>query len=686
MIKFTLGSYPELIGKAGIMKTRLLNNSGNKKQASFRLAMFFLLALFTATSFAQNKYALIVAIGDYPEETDWNDISSVNDIPLIEQALIKQGFNSKNIRVLKDAEADKKSILFAFEDMTKDLDSGDVVVVHFSSHGQQIIDYNNDEIDGYDEAIVAYGAPAIYDPLYKGENHLLDEELGSALEGIRRKITKKGDLLVFVDACHSGTATRGEAKRRGGKAPFAPEGYNGKEGDSDIGMYEVNAKSRGAGDDLAPMVVVSASRAEEVNYEYNGFGSLSVAISRSMSRLQSDMSYRSFFAEILKEMSVIAPKQSPAIEGDIDRALFGGKVIEQEPYYTIYRIRNERLNLNGGELNGLFEGTEIAIFPAGTADTKGKAPIATGEIISAEGTWSNARLNKALEGNKSQYWVFVTKQTFGDIRVKLNISEVDEVMKQNVRDWAQGFEMAELVEQGGEYMLGMNMNARSAGVNYDVHLKDIATLDVIESYRGRGSFEKLEEYLIQKARGEYMKNLELEDPALDVEFEFIPVRLERGEVVDTLSIEEISNNGMMEISARNMGVFIRIINKGSETAYFNIIDIQPDGVINGILPDPDQNHNAADYKIEAGQESFVIKDRLIEFFPPYGTEVFKLFATYEPIDFGPIITQRDTRSKKTDLEILFGEAFDVKKRGGKSTTVRSDMQASTHSVTFKIVP
>jgi len=235
-------------------------------------------------------------------------------------------------------------------------------------------------------------------------------------------------------------------------------------------------------------------------------------------------------------------------------------------------------------------------------------------------------------------------------------------------------------------MLGMNMNARSAGVNYDVHLKDIATLDVIESYRGRGGFEKLEEYLIQKARGEYMKNLELEDPALDVEFEFIPVRLERGEVVDTLSIEEISNNGMMEISARNMGVFIRIINKGSETAYFNIIDIQPDGVINGILPDPDQNHNAADYKIEAGQESFVIKDRLIEFFPPYGTEVFKLFATYEPIDFGPIITQRDTRSKKTDLEILFGEAFDVKKRGGKSTTVRSDMQASTHSVTFKIVP
>ena len=85
MIKFTLGPYPELIGKAGIMKTRLLNNSGNKKQGSFRLAMFFLLALFTATSaFAQNKYALIVAIGDYPEETDWNDISSVNDIPLIE--------------------------------------------------------------------------------------------------------------------------------------------------------------------------------------------------------------------------------------------------------------------------------------------------------------------------------------------------------------------------------------------------------------------------------------------------------------------------------------------------------------------------------------------------------------------------------------------------------------------------
>ena len=37
------------------------------------------------------------------------------------------------------------------------------VVVHFSCHGHQIEDDNNDEIDGLDEAIVPYGAVASYD-------------------------------------------------------------------------------------------------------------------------------------------------------------------------------------------------------------------------------------------------------------------------------------------------------------------------------------------------------------------------------------------------------------------------------------------------------------------------------------------------------------------------------------------
>jgi len=633
---------------------------------------------------AQNKHALIIAIGEYPEDSDWPNISSENDVPLIENALIKQGFSQDRIAVLKSKEANKTAILAELKKLAENAGNGDIVVVHISSHGQQIMDDNGDELDGYDEAIVAYGAPASYDPLYKGENHLRDEELGNALGAIRSKIGSSGDVILFVDACHSGTATRGPGKKRGGKAPFAPADFTPSQKSEDIGVFENNPTSRNTGN-MAPLVVFSASRSDEINYEYDGYGSLSVAISRSMANLQSGMSYRAFFAKILKEMSVIAPKQNPAIEGDVDREMFGGKVVAQEAYYTIFRIKNERLNLNGGQLNGLFIDTEIEVYPAGTSSRKGKTPLATGTISSAEGTWSFASLDKALDGNAADYWVFVSKQSFGEIKVSLDVRELDELMRRQMEDWAKDFDLVELIDGEADLRINMHVNSRSAAFQHVIDVKDGKSFDLIESFSGARHFDQLTEFITLKVRGEFMKNLELEDPELDVQFEFLVFKKERGAFVleDTLSLQDISNNGIMEISARNMGVKIKVTNYGSQRAFFNIIDIEPGGAINGILPDPEQNHNPSEFVIEPGQTHVFPYE--IDFFPPYGTEVFKLFATNEEIDFSPIITKSATRGEKNEMEKLFSGAFDVQTRGGKASKVSTDMEASTHSVTFKIV-
>lgn len=61
----------------------------------------------------QTKHGLIIAIGEYPKETDWKPISSVNDIPLIKNALVKQGFN--DIDSIKNEQATKAGIIKAFE-------------------------------------------------------------------------------------------------------------------------------------------------------------------------------------------------------------------------------------------------------------------------------------------------------------------------------------------------------------------------------------------------------------------------------------------------------------------------------------------------------------------------------------------------------------------------------------------
>ena len=48
------------------------------KNLKRKLLLMFVI-LFTLSVNGQKKRALIVAIGDYPTETKWNDLSSVND-------------------------------------------------------------------------------------------------------------------------------------------------------------------------------------------------------------------------------------------------------------------------------------------------------------------------------------------------------------------------------------------------------------------------------------------------------------------------------------------------------------------------------------------------------------------------------------------------------------------------------
>ena len=226
---------------------------------------------------------------------DWRDISSVNDIPLVRSALIKQGFQSKDIGVLKNEEATKAGIVKAIKDLTASCKKGDVVILHFSSHGQQIEDDNGDEVDGYDEAIVPYGAPPSYKDGYDFSQHLRDDELESLLFDLRLKIGPTGDVIVFADACHSGTVSRGEEISRGGMPAMQRPNYTPTKGVGESVVFQTSSSEKVDMSQMAPIVVISGAQASEVNYEHNGAGSLSTAISRSVDKVNSSMTYRGFF-------------------------------------------------------------------------------------------------------------------------------------------------------------------------------------------------------------------------------------------------------------------------------------------------------------------------------------------------------------------------------------------------------
>lgn len=73
-----------------------------------------------------------------------------------------------------------------------DLKSGDIVLITYSGHGNQVPDLNGDEADGLDETWCLYDGQMIDDELYRMYSALAD--------GVR--------VLILSDSCHSGTVAK----------------------------------------------------------------------------------------------------------------------------------------------------------------------------------------------------------------------------------------------------------------------------------------------------------------------------------------------------------------------------------------------------------------------------------------------------------------------------------------------
>ena len=171
----------------------------------------FIASLFLSIGLvAQNKYALLIGIGNYPKDSGWNLIHGDNDIHIIKGLLVTQGFNTENIATLTNETATKDEIISNFNSLHERVQLGDVVYIHFSGHGQQITDINGDEDDGFDEAWIPYDAKKKYEAgVYEGHNHLIDDELNAIFTRLRVRVGAKGKIIVIADACHSGSGSRG---------------------------------------------------------------------------------------------------------------------------------------------------------------------------------------------------------------------------------------------------------------------------------------------------------------------------------------------------------------------------------------------------------------------------------------------------------------------------------------------
>ncbi len=163
-----------------------------------------------SSAWGTTRHGLVIGLGEYKDNT-WGKIHGDRDVLIVKNMLNKCGYT--DLVSLTNSQATKSGILTAFNSLVNRCRKGDIVYIHFSGHGQQITDVNGDEKDekgndNLDEAWIPYDAMYAYSQSYKGENHLIDDEISSWMTKLRNKIGASGSLLLVVDACHSGDSSR----------------------------------------------------------------------------------------------------------------------------------------------------------------------------------------------------------------------------------------------------------------------------------------------------------------------------------------------------------------------------------------------------------------------------------------------------------------------------------------------
>ena len=662
---------------------------------SFFTILLSMLMLHAAAQ-TPEKYAVIVAVSNYAPATGWNMLNSENDIPLIREALKRQGFKEANIRIIRDKEATKQGILLAMQQqfITK-AKAGDICVFHFSGHGQQVMDNNGDEADGYDEALVTYDSPMEYEGGV--EKHLRDDEFGFKLEEVRKHLGSNGNLLVIIDACHSGTSTRsGLGTYRGTTTKYAPKGYKPVTNTKIIneGLFSLGETKPG----LAPMSAFFASAASELNQECGEehCGSLSLAFSKALAKADTKTSYRGLFDNIRLEMSKMVPGQTPNAEGDLDKEIFGGAALGKPNYYTAEQIiSKKKITIGCGKIYSVFAGTTLLIYPSNTYNRENAKPLAKAVITTAGDYSSEAELDTELsEDVLKTAWVFLDEVSFGDLTVPVTVNIKDASLLQLVKQLLTQNKQVKLTGAQGDLFIEQGADGFAADSIYVSTAGDYRLGACSKNSTEAQLAAFINSRVAAFGRAAYLRNLNMKNEELNVVFEFVPIDYKKAEgnnnaVIKDLPLKSITDASGNIVFQHNDRYNLRIINNGQERLYYNILEIQPDNLVNVLFPA--SNQQPMDCFINPGDT--VRLTRIFRIGPPDGMNVIKLVAARSPLNLRQVfaangLSRGDAPKPNNPFEKLMqgiNQTDAIQTRGSGEETIQPDA-VNIYSVPYKIVP
>jgi pimeloyl-ACP methyl ester carboxylesterase len=386
---------------------------------------------------ANKIYALLVGIDDY--QTQLTGVSSltgcVNDIEAIEKYLQFATENKTEKKwelvdkKLTNARATRQAVIDGFEQHLSQADGEDVVFFYYAGHGSRETapdDFQELERDGKIETLVCY------DSRTPNGQDLADKELNYLIEQVAKN---NPHILIILDSCHSGTATRNpeviERQTNSNTQPRDLKDFLFSQDNPEWVKYRLSDTYKSP-----KHILISACRDFQTAKEHTGSdgkrrGAFSYFLTEALQRTNGSLSYANLVQDINALITGKVNDQSPQIEAasdDLIQTFLGGAAGERINYFTLSYDEKNHHNwvINGGILHGIRstndQKTSLAIFPQGTKLEElqeiDKA-IANAEVTQVMTNSSKVELfdQKIELSQEEAYWAVVSSVPLPNLKV-----------------------------------------------------------------------------------------------------------------------------------------------------------------------------------------------------------------------------------------------------------------------------
>lgn len=224
-------------------------------------------------------------------------------------------------------------------------------------------------------------------------------------------------------------------------------------------------------------------------------------------------------------------------------------------------------------------------------------------------------------------WVFIHQRQFGGLSVPVMLNLSDKQLEKHILERFSEYSAIRKVTENPQLIV---QTFKGENGKDSIQLSTTHARTLYENEIKKGNHSRVSWWLTQSilayVQSNFLRSFDMKNDLINTHLEIIPM--------DEESFAKKSFPHFKEGEKFKL----RISNKGTIPIYFTVIDIQPDNIVNIIVPSKGSGHTSRELYLEPGQH--MDYQSTFEIMPPYGTEVLKLIATLSPIDLSPIASTR----------------------------------------------